>query len=112
MSTKCVVAYATKNKVVSSIVEHDGYITDGVGDTLRDYYNSLSEAKWIVSLGNREYITSTNNETPVTKDFPDIESFESEYLNKGEFAFLFLFKGKNWYFKPCDVADLDWEKLS
>lgn len=112
MSTKCVVAYAIKNKVVCSTVNHDGYITDGVGDTLKNYYNSLSEAKWIVKLGNREFITSSDVKEPVTQEFPDIESFESEYLNKGEYAFLFLFKNKHWYYKPCDIADLDWEELS
>ena len=111
MSTKCIIGYMEKaGNIVASEVEHDGYITDGVGDVLRNYYSAPEDAKWIVSLGDRDYIATQEAATNISK-FKNLEDFECQYSTRDDLAFIFLYKEKAWYFRPWHVKETDWSKL-
>lgn len=112
MSTKCIIGYMEKpGTIVASEVRHDGYITEGVGETLKNYYSNSEDAKWVVSLGDRDYITSQENATQVSK-FKTLEDFEVNYASREDLAFIFLYKDKGWYFRPWNVKESnEWEKL-
>ena len=113
MSTKCVIAYMDKkDNILASEVAHDGYITDGVGDTLKNNYTSPEDAKWVATLGNREYITLPP-EKSVYKLISEkgLDNFEALFSQRDDLAFIFLYMKDTWYYKAANTDEGGWLKL-
>lgn len=113
MSTQCIVAYKDKkDNIVASVVRHDGYITDGVGDSLKNNYTSPEDAKWVASLGNRDHL-SIPPEKSVYKLISEkgLEDFEAHYSQKEDIAFIFIYINGIWYYKAPNMGEDGWLEL-
>lgn len=113
MSTQCIVAYMDKkDNIVASVVRHDGYITDGVGDFLKNNYTSPEDAKWVASLGNRDYLT-ISPEKSVYKLISEkgIENFDAHYSQNGDIAFIFIYMDGTWFYKNGNMGEGGWLEL-
>ena len=63
MSTRCLIAIKHDNGTFESVYCHfDGYDYDnGVGPTLREFFNSEEQAKALIALGDLSFISQEQN---------------------------------------------------
>lgn len=113
MSTKCMICYEKKNgKVVSSIIEHDGYVLKGTGEKIFNDFNSKDDALWLAEFGDREFIYENIGKD--THKFNSVEELETYFLSdKTDIDFIYLFIKNKWLYRPKGDGsnDIDWEEL-
>lgn len=108
MGTHALVAYKDKETgyVKSRYVHYDGYIRNGVGETIFKHYNTYELAKAVVELGDGSTIEKTLEESAKeaysARGETNVEaclytSEEAYLLDAETYEYAYLFKDGKWY---------------
>lgn len=135
MSTRCRIGIDKGDGVIRSIYCHfDGYLKDGVGETLRDHYRLINKADKLIRLGDistlgpepvsceefwvkegpydSEDITMAYRDRPGEKNFKarTSESYSQffDLCNGVDYAYIFDPKKKDWKAYTASGKELGW----
>jgi len=102
MSTRSTISVVQEDNSVKSVYCHfDGYISNGVGEYLKSYFNSDKLANKVISEGDLSNVYGENFESYYSKrgEDIDIETFKSvlQFMkNKDRQEFNYLFIDNEW----------------
>ena len=102
MSTRSTISVVQKDNSVKSVYCHfDCYISNGVGEYLKSYFNSYKCANDVISEGDLSSVYGENFESYYSKRGEDINieyfsNLESFYDNKDKQEFNYLFINNEW----------------
>ena len=102
MSTRSTISVIQKDNSVKSVYCHfDGYISNGVGEYLKSYFNTDKLANKVISEGDLSSVYGENFESYYSKRGEDINietytNLESFYSNKDKQEFNYLFINDKW----------------
>tara|TARA_B100000497_G_scaffold123945_1_gene157527 strand:+ start:3712 stop:4056 length:345 start_codon:yes stop_codon:yes gene_type:complete len=102
MSTRSTISVVQKDNSVKSVYCHfDGYISNGVGEWLKSYFNSYKSANKVISEGDLSSVYGENFESYYSKRGEDINieyfsNLESFLRNKYKQEFNYLFINGKW----------------
>jgi hypothetical protein len=119
MSTRCLIGKDQGDGTSKVIYVHfDGYVRDGVGDTLIHHYQDETNINEMIESGDRSSLVSLPKEGKLYKEGPRIESNKDWGYCGQEFEY-FWTDGK-WYWRESyrdysdngKVSNLSWNLLT
>jgi hypothetical protein len=102
MSTRSTISVVQEDNSVKSVYCHfDGYISNGVGEYLKSYFNTDKLANKVISEGDLSSVYGENFESYYSKRGEEIDidyysNLESFLKNKDKQEFNYLFINNEW----------------